>query len=464
MRPNHPSVGTTSTRRLLLRLAAAMVAGGMPVYEVEEEIDRVGAVLGYRQVQCSATPTGIQLSLASGEPAAFERVRGALRLDQLTQVNDIRRDLVAGKIGTGRALAALAALPGSAPRYPRWARIVGVMGIGAGICAILQPGVSNVIVAALAGLLVAGLIQLAQKVPSLSALLPTAAAFVVSVAIFIAAQQGILVGPLRTLICPIAVLLPGGTLATAFAELAAASMIAGASRLTYGTIQMLLFALGIALATAVTGTDWTSLNNVKLSSPLGPLSVVFGLVMISIGMSLSESMPARLIPWSFGLLTLTYVAQIGAQALGGAVFGTFIGAAVASFFSAFIALVSPRVPRAVIFLPAFWLLVPGTLGLLSLTQLSNGSQGARTVLVSVVGLTVALSLGLLVGSAAARPLPRVARRVNRRRRVAEDAEQAQHPSTTPEAPEVDVEPILPNEVPDLSSKGAGEADTVPPGR
>ena len=73
-------------------------------------------------------------------------------------------------------------------------------------------------------------------------------------------------------------------------------------------------------------------------------------------------------------------------------------------------LVRPQLPRLVLFLPAFWMLVPGSLGLLSVTELALGPAGAASAGFGVVELVGAIALGLLVGSVLARSLRAVAHR------------------------------------------------------
>ena len=56
---------------------------------------------------------------------------------------------------------------------------------------------------------------------------------------------------------------------------------------------------------------------------------------------------------------------VDAPAWGGALAGAFV----ASFSAWVIALARPTLSRMVLFLPSFWLLVPGSLGLVTVTQL-----------------------------------------------------------------------------------------------
>lgn len=155
------------------------------------------------------------------------------------------------------------------------------------------------------------------------------------------------------------------------------------------------------------------LVNVRVHD-LGWWAARVGLVLVSVCVCLLESTSLRLLPWILGVLVLAFGAQWAGQQLGGAALGSFVGAAAASLGAFFCEAVRPRLPRLVIFMPAFWLLVPGSLGLLSVTQLAiNPAQTSGTGL-DVVGVVTAIALGLLVGSAVARSVRSLLERARRR--------------------------------------------------
>ena len=56
-------------------------------------------------------------------------------------------------------------------------------------------------------------------------------------------------------------------------------------------------------------------------------------------------------------------------------------------------------PAIVSFTPAFWLLVPGALGLVGVAALLNGDSTGTTTLITTVETMVAIALGVLVGRA-----------------------------------------------------------------
>jgi uncharacterized membrane protein YjjB (DUF3815 family) len=58
----------------------------------------------------------------------------------------------------------------------------------------------------------------------------------------------------------------------------------------------------------------------------------------------------------------------------------------------------------VVFLPSFWLLVPGSLGLIGVSQVAILSGEGTAVGFDVVGVILAIAMGLLVGSVVSRAL------------------------------------------------------------
>jgi uncharacterized membrane protein YjjP (DUF1212 family) len=400
-------------RRLLVALAVAMVATGQPVSDIEDEVVEVASRLGHPDAQVAAGPTGVTVSVGSGEPATYEGVKGSLRLDQAAEVRTIRYQLVEGSITLEQAISALLALSTRPSRYPDWLANLGWVGIATGIALILQPGRANVAFAVLGGAIVVALFRLSQRFRLISTLLPTLAAFVLACLVFAGVDAGLLEGPLRTLLPPLAVLLPGALLVTAMSELATGDMVAGTSRLVFGIVQLLLFTLGIVAAARLFAVPAESLTNLRVDE-LGWWAAPLGLVMITVGIGLLESPPPRLLPFIALTLVLAFAAQSLGQALSGPVLGSFAGALAASLGASAVEAVKPRLPRLVVFLPSFWLLVPGSLGLLSTTQLAVDPAGSVEAALGVLGVVTAIALGLLVGAALAQSIRGAVRRARRR--------------------------------------------------
>lgn len=403
-------------RRLIATLGTAMVASGQPIHEIEQELREMAARYGAPDLQVGVGPTGVHVALASGAPGTYESVRGPLRLDQSATVRQIRYRLLAGKIGVDDATRFIRELPARPPAYPRWVIDLGFVGVGVGICLILQPGLMNLLAAAVSSVLVICLLKVVRRHPSLNALLPTAAGFVVSLAVIGAAEVGWLDGSLRTVLPALAVLLPGALIVTGLSELAAGAMIAGTSRLLFGTVQLMLFAVGIVAAAALLQASPAALSNVRVDD-LGVWAAPLGLLSIGTGIALMECVPLRLLPWVFGVLALTFLTQFGGQQLGAPIFGSFLGAITASLGSSLAELADRRLPRLVVFLPSFWLLVPGSLGLLGVSEVATATASGSPAGAQVPAVVLAISVGLLVGSAVANTVRLLGRSVRRLRRT-----------------------------------------------
>lgn len=387
---------------LLAYLAAAAVAGGQPVHEVEEDITRVAHVLGYRDVQVAAAPTGVTLSLGRGTPATYEKVDGGLRLDQSAEVNAIRTGLVAGSLSADAALDRLLVLRARPHRFPRTGMLVGGLLSAAGIATVLQPSWAAIAFAVVCNPLVMVLVRLSSRRKLLMTLLPSVAAFLVSAAAFWAFEHGLIDGPLRTLLAPLAVLLPGALIVTGLAELAAGAMVAGTARLAYGGAQLMLFAMGVAGAALLLDAPTEALTNVRVNelSWWGP---VIGLPLIVVGISLMESVSRSLAPWILLVVLLTFGAQVAGQALTPSPWaGAFLGAVAASAGAILVETIKPSLPRIAVFLPSFWMLVPGSLGLVSITQLGLEPQLAVPTITTVMITIAAIALGVLVGATVGR--------------------------------------------------------------
>lgn len=384
-------------RTLLARLGAAMIATGQPVHEIEEELVEVGQHLGHPDVQVGAGPTGIMVAPAEGSTATFESVRVSLRLDQSADVRRIRHQLVHDELTPAEAFAQLGTLRHRPPRYPAWIATPAYLVVTVGIALILQPGWANVALAGACGAVVLVLLQLSRRSRLLATLLPTVAAFVVALIVFGSADAGLIEGPLRTVLPPLAVLLPGALIVTGMSELAAGQMQAGSARLIYGTVQLGLFALGLIAALSLLALPSQMMVNERVDD-IGWWAAPLGLLLIGVGIALMESVPLRMTPWVLLVLVGAFGAQTFGQVLGPAGLGGFLGAIAASLGASLVELRRSTLARLVLFLPAFWLLVPGSLGLVGVTQLVVDPGEALDAGLGVVAVICAIALGLLVGS------------------------------------------------------------------
>ncbi|WP_158607477.1 threonine/serine ThrE exporter family protein [Flexivirga caeni] len=396
---------TGPTREVLLRMGSALLAGGTPVPDVERQVTVLGRSLGAPGARAAATPTGLFVGLSASDGIGFEPVSGTLRFEQVTRVQDVYERLMRGATTVPVAIGELDAIEAMPSSRPAWASDLAMVAIGTGICAILQPTWRDLVTAAASSLLVAALVVLSRRITVIRTLLPLLASFAVAVLVLLVAQHWPLEGTLRTMIASFAVLLPGSMIVTGMSEIASGAAVAGSSRLVSGVMQLVLFAVGLFAAVSVTGEHLSALTNVR-AQDLGPLAPYIGVAVIGCGIVVNVAASRAAIPWIFVVLALTFATQSIVQAAAGLILGALAGAAVAGFAANLVPRFSGRPLRLVVFLPAFWLLVPGSLGLLSTAELATGQAGFDAATLAI-GSVVAVAAGTLIGSSAGRALDRL---------------------------------------------------------
>jgi len=394
-----------STREVLLRMGSALLAGGAPVPDVERQVTLLARRLGAPGVRVAATPTGLFAGLSAEDGVGFEPVTGTLRFEQVTRVQDVYERLLRGATAIPSAVRELDAIEAMPPSRPVWQSDLAMIAIGTGICAILQPTWRDLVTAAGSSLLVALLVMLSRRMAIVRTLLPLLASFAVGVLVLLVAQHWPLQGTVRTMVASFAVLLPGSMIVTGMSEIASGAAVAGTSRLVSGVMQLVLFAVGLFAAVAVTGEQLSALTNVR-AQDLGPIAPYLGVAVIGCGIVVNVAASRAAVPWIFLVLALTFATQSIVQAGSGLILGALAGATVAGLAAAVVHRLSGRPLRLVVFLPAFWLLVPGSLGLLSTTELATGQAGFNAATIAI-GTVVAVAAGTLIGSAAGRALDRL---------------------------------------------------------
>jgi uncharacterized membrane protein YjjB (DUF3815 family) len=228
-------------------------------------------------------------------------------------------------------------------------------------------------------------------------LMNVATSFGVAIVVLLLARAGAQFDVVPCLIAPLVILLPGALLTTSVIELVTGQMISGAGRLAAGVAQLVLLGLGILAAAALVGVP--AFDVTDTSPPLGAAGPWLAVAVFGIGIVLNQC--AR--PTSLGWIMLVLYVAYGAQVVGGLAFGgvlsAFVGAAAMTPLAALVARQKTGPPMIVSFTPAFWLLVPGALGLVGVAALLQGDTSGTSIVVTTVETMVAIAVGVMVGRA-----------------------------------------------------------------
>lgn len=394
-------------RRLLLELGEALLGGGLPVHDVEEELHWLGRALGAPDVRVAALTNGLFVALGPDDATRFQPVGTALRFEQTADVLHLVHRLRAGELDGPRALAELDGIRRAPARRPAWVSDLGALPVGVGVCLFLQPVAANVLAAGLGSLLVVGLTVLARRLPYLRPLLPVTAGFLVALLVLSLARAGLLEGPLRTIVATLAILLPGGLLVTGLSEIAAGAASAGTARLVSGAVQLALFLAGVAAAATAAGVPAAALADVQVARPSWWV-IALGLALAVAGVVVSVNTPPSAVPWIVVVIAVSVTVQVVVGSAHGAAVGGLAGAVTAAAAATLVHWLPGGPLWQVLYLPAFWIVVPGSFGLLHTAQIEvgNGAQSVLTAVSAVFGV----SIGTLIGSVISR-IPRPSRAV-----------------------------------------------------
>jgi uncharacterized membrane protein YjjP (DUF1212 family) len=397
--------------RFLVELGGALVLSGEAVDEVHVILLSVARHAGEPHLDIIVLPTALMIQAGTTIDTRIKISSVAssksLRLDQVSAVYELVRVASRGEVSPEDGIERLAAIRRlKAPNGPI-KRTLGLGVLSAGFSLALQPTPYGALGAFVLGVLV-GLVLLIDA-PELKAVLPVLVSFAVASIVFIVAQHYNGENPIRSLIPPLVVFLPGAAITTGTMELAAGQTVSGASRLVEGLVDLLLLAFGIVAAAALVGAPAADLLDRPLDR-LGVWTVPLSLIAIAIGDHLHLCAPRRTVPWILLVLAVAW----GGQAAGARVFSAelsgFFGALAMTPVVLLIGRHKKGPPTMVLFLPAFWLLVPGATGLIGVTAIvGTNSRLAPSSFTSTMMTVLAIALGVLLGTAAVRATTEVHR-------------------------------------------------------
>ncbi len=398
----------------LARLGAAMIAANYPIGMVRRALTRSADNYGVSR-EMLVLPNYIQIGGGGDHPAgATLRVESAerdLRFDQTFPLAALVEKAQRGQISAEAGLAELDRIEAMPPRFPAWTFVVGYLLQSAAFALILQPNLIALMSAATLGLGVGLAGLFARRSEPLTQLLPVVAAFLVALSAF---TMGRLLhlgeGSLRALAPALVMFLPGASITLAVIELSGRDMIAGSARLIAGGIRLAQLAFGILIAAQVVGLSTAELSVASVDR-FGAWSPWLGCAVYAVGLFLYHGPPTRFMGWMLLILFVSYTGQVLANAGLGS-YASGFGGGLALTLCALLVARRPNTPSAAtLLLPGFWLLVPGSLGFIGVTELIGGnSSGAVAVtVISMISIALGIQAGLLLWDAFRQLGPRFGR-------------------------------------------------------
>jgi uncharacterized membrane protein YjjP (DUF1212 family) len=405
----------SGTDVILGDLGVLLLECGTSVTDVRGTLEQVSRrALPDSPVEFAILPEMVMVS-RPGAASSTTTVIGkgaALTFRQSAKASRLVRDLESGAQPLAAAPARIAAIRATPRRMPGLQSLIGCGLLAGSLALLFRCPWWAIALALFVGLLVGGLTLLMMRVRAAAAVAPFVSAFVSTILVG-AVANALDLGPvpLFAVCAPIAILVPGALITNALLELTSTDIVTGASRLMYGLIMLAFMAAGVYAGATLTGMHIDSASAalvgdaVQLTNDhsgwqaLPPLWMAWiAVVILAIGIGLAFGSGFRLTLVCVVVMTGTYAVLALLSPLMGNVVATGVAGALLFVAARVLERVTLAVPATVSFQPAFLLLVPGTIGLVSLA--SFDPQAVTTALMMFLSLSIGTKVGALLADLA----------------------------------------------------------------
>lgn len=392
----------------ILRLSKALHTYGLPAYELEHTMNGCAEALGYG-IQCMSLPTSISMTLMppEGAPQTYliRVAPGEVNLEKLRKTTEIAQQVIADELTCEEGAKVLKEISQSPPRYQNWIVIVAFAIVSASISRIFSAGINEILSSAAIGLVV-GCVAIASRTrPLLEHLLPSSCAFLATISAiiidhFFAHNIAISV----VIISGLIILLPGLSLTIAMAELATQNLVSGTARLSGAATVFIQLAFGSALGVEIGKLLAFDVQNVVVLAPVPPWSIWLAAATAAIGLVPLFEARKKDTGWFLLASLSAFTTVFFASKLLGASLGAFCGAITIGLLAKFGSRLF-GIPGAMIMMPGFIILVPGSVGYRSILALvEKDILGGLETAFNVLIIGISLVAGFLISSMV--PLPK----------------------------------------------------------
>jgi uncharacterized membrane protein YjjP (DUF1212 family) len=390
--------------RFLRLTARAMAAVDETPARIEEGVRELADILGFT-ADANATATAIFLTLTRGEEQWTEVIRIPLRGPDLARAVALHRllDRVRrGEMSADEAAERVQQLLTWQGRSSVFPTLAGTTLISASAALLLQASLTEFVLSTIMGFVVGLALIFLRRRPHWEPLVPVALAAVASYLAFSAPAWGFgAVRPLPLLIASLVIFLPGWRLTVAMTELSQGHWTSGSGRFLAAITTLLLLIVGVVVGQQASATTGQLVVVTGGNAPLW--AQLLSPVIAGGAMTLLFGARGRDVWWIALMCVITSLAAwLGGRALGSTA-SAFIGA-----FTAMAAgvLLGRRLqlPYPVLQQPATVLLVPGSVGFMSMSSLVNQDVNvAIQTGFQMLFIALTLALGAMTAQVAFRP-------------------------------------------------------------
>lgn len=388
--------------RCILALASSLLSYGLPAHRVSEAVLRLSRAFG-RVVTVFTLPTYLSVTLhdPSGHQShAVHAQPSTIDLARLDTLHRLVARLEARELTAGEAEQLVQTATSAPRRYARITELLAVTLVASGGTLALGGSFGDALAGALLGAQVGGLLWIGCIFPSLMRVLPVIAAALTMLCSSLLAGEGMLSHPLLAAFAALFVFVPGLSLTQSMTELATGHLVSGTARMMGALTVFLQLALGMLFGARVAAFRHVT---VEALPPSRLEMAVLGAAILALGFAILFSVRYQDALATFFVSALAFAT--------GRLSGAWLGAEIGALLSAFaVGLCSHAFarhydrPSSVLALPGMAMLVPGSLGMLSISAaMLHFPARAFGLGFQMIMVMVSLSTGVLLAAAALPP-------------------------------------------------------------
>jgi len=389
---------------LVLNLGRALLRVGSPAHRLESAMQIMAERLGLT-AEFFSTPTALIATLGDGkrQQTYLARVEpGSPNLGKLAELSAIMEALACGELDPVEADGQVREIDARPAQYRGATLLAAYLLVSAGACTLIGGGWREALLAgALGGITGTSVLMLWQRA-ELSRLLNPLSAGLVTLAGTLWCGLDPQTALMPSVIAGMITLVPGMDLTAATRELATGHQVSGAARLASTIAVFALLTVGLALGSWI-AQQFTGPVQLIPPSVLPAWLVPVGLGTAALGFVVLFQAAWRDWIWIVLACVLAWSASNFGSMLGSPVLAAFIGALMVGIAGNLYARWSNR-PGSIMHLPGLILLVPGSIGMRSLSALVGQDviSGIETGFLAIM-IAVALATGLILASAMVPP-------------------------------------------------------------
>ena len=387
-------------------MAHALGTYGASAHKLEEALVTIAEKFGL-EGQFFSTPTAVFASLKTptGRPqTTLIRVHpGQVHLERMVQLDEILVDVAEGKIGAAEGTRRIDAALATPARYSVPLTIASFSVSSACAARFFGGGISEILAALVAGLVIGLLIVFATRGRDLARLIEFLCGLFISFGAIAWSNMVEPISPEILMLAGLIVLFPGLTLTMSIDELASRHLSSGTARMMSAVTALVSIGFGVALGTRLADMTFAASAPVDTAPALPEWSLYLAIAIAPMALTVlfkarPQDMPVLIVS---GLIAY-FGARFGAEQLGSEL-GACVGAGLMGLYSNLYSRVARR-PASVPAIVGVMLLVPGSISFRSVSSfLEHDALGGIETAFATLLVAMSLVVGFLLSNVALPP-------------------------------------------------------------